>query len=161
MDKNKITAQLLEAGVTEEELGKIDFEKVGEIIDTSRSIDSLCKTLKSNYPDFNEAGFREALEKNTKDSEEMQDLSDNDLEAVAGGSVGSWISKNKELVTGIALLALCVPVGYFMHAKGKAAGEAKIKDAYNQGYHEGADRMEKLIPKLKVGQAEDHPNFNS
>ena len=153
MDKNKITAQLLEAGVTEEELGKIDFEKVGEIIDTSRSIDSLCKSLKSNYPDFNEAGFREALEKNTKDSEEMQDLSDNDLEAVAGGSVGSWISKNKELVTGIALLALCVPVAYFMHAGGKSSGEAKLKDVYNKGYKEGADEMDNLIPKIKAGKA--------
>ena len=153
MDKNKITAQLLEAGVTEEELGKIDFEKVGEIIDTSRSIDSLCKSLKSNYPDFNEAGFREALEKNTKDSEEMQDLSDNDLEAVAGGSVSSWISKNKELVAGLALLALCVPVAYFMHAGGKSSGEAKLKDVYNKGYKEGADEMDNLIPKIKAGKA--------
>ena len=153
MDKNKITAQLLEAGVTEEELGKIDFEKVGEIIDTAGNIDSLCKTLKSNYPDFNEAGFREALEKNAKDSEEMQNLSDNDLEAVAGGSVSSWISKNKELVAGLALLALCVPVGYFMHAGGKASGEAKLKDVYNKGYKEGADEMDNLIPKIKAGKA--------
>lgn len=153
MDKNKITAQLLEAGVTEEELGKIDFEKVGDIIDTSRSIDSLCKSLKSNYPDFNEAGFREALEKNAKDSEEMQNLSDNDLEAVAGGSVSSWISKNKELVAGLALLALCVPVGYFMYAGGKSSGEAKLKDVYNKGYKEGADKMDDLIPKIKAGKA--------
>ncbi len=153
MDKNKITAQLLEAGVTEEELGKIDFEKVGDIIDTSRSIDSLCKSLKSNYPDFNEAGFREALEKNAKDSEEMQNLSDNDLEAVAGGSVSSWISKNKELVAGLALLALCVPVGYFMYAGGKSSGEAKLKDVYNKGYKEGADEMDNLIPKIKAGKA--------
>ena len=153
MDKNKITTQLLEAGVTEEELGKIDFEKVGEIIDTSRNIDSLCKSLKSNYPDFNEAGFREALEKNAKDSEEMQNLSDNDLEAVAGGSVSSWISKNKELVAGLALLALCVPVGYFMHAGGKSSGEAKLKDVYNKGYKEGADEMDNLIPKIKAGKA--------
>lgn len=153
MDKNKITAQLLEAGVTEEELGKIDFEKVGDIIDTSRSIDSLCKSLKSNYPDFNEAGFRKALEKNAKDSEEMQNLSDNDLEAVAGGSVSSWISKNKELVAGLALLALCVPVGYFMHAGGKSSGEAKLKDVYNKGYKEGADEMDNLIPKIKAGKA--------
>lgn len=153
MDKNKITAQLLEAGVAEEELGKIDFEKVGDIIDTSRSIDSLCKSLKSNYPDFNEAGFREALEKNAKDSEEMQNLSDNDLEAVAGGSVSSWISKNKELVAGLALLALCVPVGYFMHAGGKSSGEAKLKDVYNKGYKEGADEMDNLIPKIKAGKA--------
>lgn len=153
MDKNKITAQLLEAGVTEEELGKIDFEKVGDIIDTSRSIDSLCKSLKSNYPDFNEAGFREALEKNVRDSEEMQNLSDNDLEAVAGGSVSSWISKNKELVAGLALLALCVPVGYFMHAGGKSSGEAKLKDVYNKGYKEGADEMDNLIPKIKAGKA--------
>ena len=153
MDKNKITAQLLEAGVTEEELGKIDFEKVGDIIDTSRSIDSLCKSLKSNYPDFNEAGFREALEKNAKDSEEMQNLSDNDLEAVAGGSVSSWISKNKELVAGLALLALCVPVAYFMHAGGKSSGEAKLKDVYNKGYKEGADEMDNLIPKIKAGKA--------
>lgn len=153
MDKNKITVQLLEAGVTEEELGKIDFEKVGEIIDTSRNIDSLCKSLKSNYPDFNEAGFREALEKNAKDSEEMQNLSDNDLEAVAGGSVSSWISKNKELVAGLALLALCVPVGYFMYAGGKSSGEAKLKDVYNKGYKEGADEMENLIPKIKAGKA--------
>ena len=153
MDKNKITAQLLEDGVTEEELGKIDFEKVGDIIDTSRNIDSLCKSLKSNYPDFNEAGFREALEKKAKDSEEMQNLSDNDLEAVAGGSVSSWISKNKELVAGLALLALCVPVGYFMHAGGKSSGEAKLKDVYNKGYKEGADEMDNLIPKIKAGKA--------
>ena len=153
MDKNKITAQLLEAGVTEEELSKIDFEKVGEIIDTAGNIDSLCKSLKSNYPDFNEAGFREALEKNAKDSEEMQNLSDNDLEAVAGGSVSSWISKNKELVAGLALLALCVPVAYFMHAGGKSSGEAKLKDVYNKGYKEGADEMDNLIPKIKAGKA--------
>ena len=153
MDKNKITAQLLEAGVTEEELGKIDFEKVGEIIDTAGNIDSLCKSLKSNYPDFNEAGFREALEKNAKDSEEMQNLSDNDLEAVAGGSVSSWISKNKELVAGLALLALCVPVGYFMHAGGKSSGEAKLKAVQNTGDKEGADELDNLIPKIKAGKA--------
>lgn len=152
MDKNKITAQLLEAGVTEEQLGKIDFEKVGDIIDTSRSIDSLCKSLKSNYPGFNEAAFREVLEKNAKDSEEMQNLSDNDLEAVAGGSVSSWISKNKELVTGLALLALCVPVAYFMYGEGQSAGEAKLKDVYNKGYKEGADEMDNLIPKIKAGK---------
>ena len=66
MDKNKITTQLLEAGATEEQLAKINFEKVESIIDTARNIDSLCRTLKSNYPDFNEAGFMEALEKKCK-----------------------------------------------------------------------------------------------
>ena len=150
MDKNKITTQLLEAGATEEQLAKINFEKVESIIDTARNIDSLCRTLKSNYPDFNEAGFMEALEKNAKDSEETQDLSDNDLESVAGGSVSSWISKNKELVAGLTLLALCVPVGCVMYNKGKVAGKTKANRAYDLGYGEGMNEAKKLIPTIKA-----------
>ena len=39
---------------------------------------------------------RKVIAENTKSSKITLDLSDSDLEDVAGGSAGSWLNKNKD-----------------------------------------------------------------
>ena len=108
MNTNDYKKQLLEMGVKEEEIAKIDFAKIENIIDSAKSIEGLCKAFKDVYPDFNESEFKKAIIENTKESEEAQDLSDDALEAVAGGSLGSWLKKNKK-----EILYTAVGVGAF------------------------------------------------
>ncbi len=126
MDYNEIREQLLAAGATEEALAKIDFAKIESIIDGASSIEGLCKDIKKAYPDFNESEFKKAIAENSKDSENAEDLSDADLEAVAGGSVGSWLNENKDWlipVASIAVIGGIVGTGILMKNRGGAVNE--------------------------------------
>ena len=89
MNEKQLKEDLLAAGAKEEDLAKIDFCRLEAIIDRAGSIDGLCKDLKKAYPDFDETAFKKAIAENTKAGDDSQELSDSDLEAVAGGSVGS------------------------------------------------------------------------
>lgn len=112
MTENEYKKQLLELGVKEEQLANINFGLVDEIISRVENIDELCDLMVKNFPDFHKDEFKKALteaaESSTKASAEAQDLSDEELAEVAGGSVGSWIKKNKEAIaiTAFSLIAL-------------------------------------------------------
>ena len=106
MNEQEFKAQLREAGAQEEAIAKINFAKIESIIDGASSIEDLCKGLKKAYPDFNEADFKKTIAANSKDSDDTQDLSDEALEAVAGGSAGSWLKKNKDWLIPVASLAI-------------------------------------------------------
>ncbi len=124
MDYNEIKEQLLAAGATEEQVAKIDFAKIESIFDGVSSIEGLCKDLKKAYPDFNESEFKKAIAENSKDSENAEELSDAALEAVAGGSVGSWLNENKDWlipVASIAVIGGIVGTGILMKNRGGAA----------------------------------------
>ena len=108
MTEKEFKKKILEMGASQEEVAKVDFEKIKGIIDGAKSIEGLCKAFKDVYPDFNESEFKKAIIENTKESEEAQDLSDDALEAVAGGSLGSWLKKNKK-----EILYTAVGVGAF------------------------------------------------
>ena len=108
MTEIKFKKKILEMGVSQEEVAKVDFAKIKDIIDGAKSIEGLCKAVKDVYPDFNESEFKNAIIENAKESEEAQDLSDDALEAVAGGSLGSWLKKNKK-----EILYTAVGVGAF------------------------------------------------
>ena len=128
MNEKELKEQLLAAGATEEAIAKVDFAKIESIIDAASSIDGLCKALKEAYPDFNEAEFRKAIAENTKGSEDAEDLSDSDLEAVAGGSVGSWLNKNKAWiipVASVAAIGLIVGTGIYLKKRADAAEAAR------------------------------------
>ena len=112
MTENEYKKELLELGVKEEALANINFGLVDEIISRAENIDELCDLMVKKFPDFHKDEFKKALteaaESSTKASAEAQDLSDEELAEVAGGSVGSWIKKNKEAIAITALSLLAV-----------------------------------------------------
>ncbi|MBR4464721.1 MAG: hypothetical protein IKS40_08925, partial [Treponema sp.] len=124
MNEKQLKEDLLAAGAKEENLAKIDFCRLEAIIDRAGSIDGLCKDLKKAYPDFDETAFKKAIAENTKAGDDSQELSDSDLEAVAG----SWISDHKALVIGLSLIALSIPGGYVLHRFGKALKARRINE---------------------------------
>lgn len=79
-----------------------------KIIDAANSFEEILEKIKEVNPDFDEAEFKKLCEsqdalpekKTDSDCEEMVDLEDDALEAVAGGSIGSWFKKNWKTVVG-------------------------------------------------------------
>ena len=128
MNEKELKTQLLEAGATEEQIAKVDFAKIENIIDNASSIEGLSKSLKEAYPDFNEEEFKKAVAENTKDNDAVENLSDETLEAVAGGSVGSWLNKNKAWLIPVATVAAIGIGGAIIYGvKRKLAANAAAK----------------------------------
>ena len=123
MNEKELKQQLLAAGATEEQIAKINFARIEEIISQAGNLDELCNLMVKNYPGFNVQEFKKAVTEgaNAKDSEEAVDLSDEALENVAGGSLGSWIKKNKDWLIPVAAIgASGLLIGAFAARRGKA-----------------------------------------
>ena len=112
MNNNELKEQLFAAGATEEQLADIDFEKIESIISGAENINEISSKMKEVFPSFNETEFRKAISETAKNSEDAQDLSDEALEEVAGGSGGSWLKKNYETICRVAVLVGALGVGY-------------------------------------------------
>lgn len=112
MNVQELKEELLAAGVTEEQLDRLDFTKIEEIFDNTQNADELCMEMQKNFSDFDEKSFKTMLSEQEKESEKTEDLSDEALEEVAGGSAGSWFKKNKDwVITAAAIGALGIAVG--------------------------------------------------
>ena len=131
MNMNELKAELIAAGAKEEDLAKVDFANIEHIIDGANDIEGLCKALKEAYPAFDEVSFKRAIAEQTKKTDDAQELSDDDLEAVAGGSVGSWINKNKEWLIPVATVAV-LGIGYSIFRYCKNSAQAKQKAAFQK-----------------------------
>ena len=118
MNEKELKEELLSAGATEEDISKLE-----RIIDSSKNADELCEALKKAYPDFKEAEFRRGIEKNAKDSEDTENLSDEALASVAGGSIGSWVKNNKIALLAVTALA-SIPIIYHFTSRTSAAMNA-------------------------------------
>ena len=105
MNEKEIKEQLLAAGATKEQLDSLNFTKIEEIFDDTKDVDGICKDIKKAFPNFDEAGFRKIIFEQAKDSENTENLSDEALEEVAGGSVTTWMHRNKDWVITAAALA--------------------------------------------------------
>lgn len=104
---NEIKQQILAAGVTEEQASKIDFDKITALFEQSANIEDLSRAMKESFPNFDEAEFKKIVSENScasRESEEAQDLSEEDLASVAGGSIGSWMKKNKSWLIPVATM---------------------------------------------------------
>ena len=112
MKEIELKEDLLAAGVSEEEISKLELPKIEEIIREAENIDDVCTKMKEAYPSFNEAEFRKSLSETAQTSEETQELSEEALEEVAGGSAGKWIKDNYETICRIAVLAGVIGVTY-------------------------------------------------
>ena len=128
MNMNELKAELIAAGAKEEDLAKVDFANIEHIIDGANDIEGLCKALKEAYPAFDEAAFKRAIAEQTKKTDDAQELSDDDLEAVAGGS---WINKNKEWLIPVATVVI-LGIGYSIFRYCKNSAQAKQKAAFQK-----------------------------
>ncbi len=98
MNEKEIKAQLLAAGATEEQLASVNYKEIEDIVTNATGIDDLCVRMKKIKPDFAEEEFKAQLAalsaKESDASEDSEVLSEEQLENVAGGSVGGWLKKN-------------------------------------------------------------------
>lgn len=105
MTEKELKEQLISAGVSQEQLSKVDFPKFEAVFDSADNIDDLCQKMKKLYPDFVEEDFRQLVAEQSEDSENVVDLSEEALEAVAGGSKSSWLKNNKDWLIPLGLIA--------------------------------------------------------
>lgn len=145
MNEQKIKEELIAAGATEEMLQKIAFKKFEEIFDNAGNIDELCRNMKTAFPDFDEAGFRQSVQEQAAESEKIEDLSDESLAAVAGGSVSSWLDRNKDWLIPLGLMAT-IGVTYLVKKKLDAKSDAEwANEKQKQKYNLIDPSKEKLI----------------
>ena len=109
MKSEEIKEMLLSAGADKDKLAKIDFAKIEEIVNSSRDIEDLCKKMTEYNPEFDKQlfmdEFNEATKESSKEDESAEDLNEEQLEAVAGGSkAGDWLKKNKDWVVPLAIV---------------------------------------------------------
>ena len=81
---------------------QFDIEEIQRIVASCDSSEQAFKKLCEKYPSLDYAQLKKNFddlvgqmqEKQNPESEEVLDIEDDDLEAVAGGSFGSWLKKN-------------------------------------------------------------------
>lgn len=126
MKSEEIKEMLLGAGADKDKLAKIDFAKIEEIVNSSRDIEDLCKKMTEYNPEFDKQlfmdEFNEATKENSKENENAEDLNEEQLETVAGGSkAGDWLKKNKDWVVPLAIVGtgLAVRGSFKLYQKNK------------------------------------------
>ena len=127
---------------TNEEIQK----EIEVIISKSNSYEEALKNICEAYPEIDyellKKNFEEEKKKAEKsfmektDSEAIQNLSEHELEEVAGGSFGSWMKKNWPIVLGAASIitvgAICWTKGYL-----SKASSSKLSKQHKDGFSEG------------------------
>ncbi len=130
---------------TDKELQK----EINEIISAAGTPEEALEKICNTYPEVDREvlvkNFEEEKEKAEKafaekaDSEAIQNLSEDELESVAGGSFGSWMKKNWPYVVGTAAIAtvgaVCLIRGYRSKANAQSLAAAE-KKGYNDGVNQ-------------------------
>lgn len=96
-------------------------EAIQKICEKNPQIDA--ESIKELLADMQKAIMSQGASEEERMSEELVDLEDGDLEAVAGGSIGSWFKKNwPTLVTIAAIGGLCYGGYRYFKVSSAAAG---------------------------------------
>ncbi len=126
LDKKILFETAKNEGASEQVIA--DFEKqfsveeIQEIVASCDNVDEACEKLCKKYPVLQYDELKKQIDalasqaqgaESDSASEEMVDLNEDDLEAVAGGSIGSWFKKNWAglVVGGVLTAALCAIPG--------------------------------------------------
>ena len=133
-------------GATEEAVNAVDLKKVEDLILSCGSMEEAIDTICETYPQLDKEWLKKTVEdakqevdaqleaNSNPDSEDIVDLDEDDLEAVAGGSVGSWFKKNWPILVGAAAGMALAAGGMAMYSKFKGgAAAAKGTGAASQG----------------------------
>ena len=119
---------------------EIQMEKE-KIIKNSGTPDEALSNICKAFPELDNELLRKNFEEERKkaeksfskaeDSDDIQNLSEEDLEAVAGGSFGSWMKKNWPIVVGTAAIMTVGAVfwkkGYSSKASFDKVAEEKVE----------------------------------
>ena len=122
---------------TKEEIQK----EIERIIKTSGTPDEALSNICKAFPDVDYEVLKKSFDDEKKkaeksfskseDSDDIQNLSEDDLEAVAGGSFGSWMKKNWPIVVGTAAIMTVGAVfwkkGYSSKASFDKVAEEKVE----------------------------------
>lgn len=137
---------------TEEEFRK----EIDDIIAHSSSADEVLKKVNEAYPELTIDSLKAQFEKEAKkaeeafakrtDSETVENLSEEELETVAGGSFSSWMKKNWPYVVGAAIILTAVGTSIYFGAKGS------YQKSFESGRRAGSEEMTSDI--LKEGGPE-------
>ncbi len=120
----------LSAADVEKISGKYDAEKITELVESSACPREAFEKIHQFYPEVEVAELEKQMDFvqsqleaawNTENKEEVQELSENELDMVAGGGFFSWISDNWQKVavgvtTGILCAATCGVGGMLLGA---------------------------------------------
>ena len=138
MNEKEFKEQLITTGIKEEQIANLDFSKIEKIFDSSQNIDEICKNIKESFPNFDETGFRQIISEQTKESENTEYLSEDALEEVAGGSVTSWMHRNKDWViaaTALATIGACYMFNKYLEKKSAANMRGEKLNALSENYN--------------------------
>ena len=132
-------------GATEEAVNAVDLKKVEDLILSCGSMEEAIDTICETYPQLDKEWLKKTVEdakqevdaqleaNSNPDSEDVVDLDEDDLEAVAGGSAGSWFKKNWPILVGAAAGMALAAGGMAMYSKFKGgAAAAQGASASNQ-----------------------------
>lgn len=156
MKKEELKELLADAVVDNNNISEEDIDALVEIINQCKNPDEAYNKISERFPHISaeslKADTEYALSKiKNSDDPAYQDLSDADLEAVAGGSFGSWIKDNWGYVVGVIVLAGVLYKGG--KGIGKWLGDRKTDRIYQKAYKESYDpaNVEGKITGLKEG----------
>ena len=121
---------------TNEEIQK----EIETIIKNSNTPDEALNNICKAFPEVDNELLRKSFDEERKkaeesfskseDSEDIQNLSEEDLEAVAGGSFGSWMKKTWTIVVGAAAIitvgAVCWKKGYSSKASADMVKDERL-----------------------------------
>ncbi|EID85726.1 hypothetical protein MSI_05450 [Treponema sp. JC4] len=164
MNENDLKKMMVEMKLENNNLSDEDFSKLTNAINGSSSINEACKKICEVFPELSEEELKEATDLiisnlNQKQQEEVTNLSENDLEAVAGGSFGSWMKKNwGYVVGGVGLFAASWLIGkrigsYKANNAYQAAEDTAYKEAFNLA--EGKGKMDGFIATMQTNNMEN------
>mgnify|MGYP006916033913 CR=1 FL=1 len=141
MNEKALKDFIREQGAAEEVVNALDMEGVEKIISSCDTMDEALDKICEAYPELDKKELADAIElaRKTVDdqlaassdsaSEEMVDLNEDDLEAVAGGSAGSWFKKNWPILVGAAAGVGIAAAGMKIYSARAAASAAKSSSA--------------------------------
>lgn len=127
MTNEELRKGLLEAGASAENVKKVaeayDAEKITSIVENAVSVKEAAEEIQKLYPEISAKTLQEqyhfyeeqliGAEKKQKAEKGPMELTEGELEHVAGGSsVGDWFSNNwKKIVIGLAIAVGCAALG--------------------------------------------------